>query len=354
MDFGIAKMAADRKLTQTGTTVGSLYYMSPEQINGTEGMDARSDLYSLGVTLYEVATGARPFQGDSEYSIMAAHLQGSPRPPIQISPGLLPGLSEIIMMAIEKDPGKRFQTADAFRNALGIVGGRPRPAGPAEPTVAVPVPAAASRPGHRGLWMSIGALVVLVVLAVVAQQIPRFRHTAAQTDPAESDSATAQAPVPVPSPNAPAQAPLEAPAQNVPSPAEPAVAPEVPKAVAKTATPAPATPAAAPAPAPSAAPVPPAPTEDPQIAEQLKGVRDQLDLLHIRAAGVRTSLDGLRRQQAASGLNLRADMASSAQRMDYHLSQTQSALSRRDPEAAKRSLDAAEREVSNLEDFLHR
>jgi serine/threonine-protein kinase len=90
MDFGIPKMTADRKLTQNASTVGSLYYMSPEQIKGSLDLDPRSDLYSLGVSLYEVVTGARPFQGDSEYSIMAAHLEKNPPPPIQISPNLPP------------------------------------------------------------------------------------------------------------------------------------------------------------------------------------------------------------------------------------------------------------------------
>ena len=69
MDFGIAKMA-DRQLTRTGHTVGSLFYMSPEQINSPHALDARSDIYSLGVSMYEMVTGRRPFQGDSDYSIM--------------------------------------------------------------------------------------------------------------------------------------------------------------------------------------------------------------------------------------------------------------------------------------------
>src|ERR1700694_4974567 len=78
MDFGIAKAATDQKLTMTGTTMGSLYYMSPEQIQGSAGLDPRSDLYSLGVSLYELVTGKRPFDGDSHYAIMAAHLEKTP------------------------------------------------------------------------------------------------------------------------------------------------------------------------------------------------------------------------------------------------------------------------------------
>src|SRR5258708_10015841 len=117
MDFGIAKIN-DHRLTQTGKTVGSLFYMSPEQIRGDAQVDARSDVYSLGISLYEMATGRRPFEGDSDYSIMAAHLQQQPLPPLQVDPTLPELLSDIILMSLSKDPARRFQTADAFRLAL--------------------------------------------------------------------------------------------------------------------------------------------------------------------------------------------------------------------------------------------
>ncbi len=120
MDFGIARGGEDRSLTMTGTTMGSLSYMSPEQVKG-EATDARSDLYSVGVSLYEMVTGQRPFVATSDYSIMAAHVKETPKPPAELHPGLPAALNEIILMSIAKDPAQRFQTADAFRNALGSV-----------------------------------------------------------------------------------------------------------------------------------------------------------------------------------------------------------------------------------------
>ena len=120
MDFGIARGGEDRSLTMTGTTMGSLSYMSPEQVKG-EATDARSDLYSVGVSLYEMVTGQRPFLATSDYSIMAAHVRETPKPPVDLHPGLPAELNEIILMAIAKDPAGRFQTADAFRNALSSV-----------------------------------------------------------------------------------------------------------------------------------------------------------------------------------------------------------------------------------------
>ncbi|HTZ94789.1 MAG TPA: protein kinase [Terriglobales bacterium] len=120
MDFGIARSGGDRGMTMTGTTMGSLCYMSPEQVKGQE-VDVRSDVYSMGVSLYELVTGERPFRADSDFSLMTAQVEQPPKPPIQIRPDLPPALNEIILTAMAKDPTKRFQSADAFRNALGTV-----------------------------------------------------------------------------------------------------------------------------------------------------------------------------------------------------------------------------------------
>ena len=100
--------------------LGSLYYMSPEQIKAFP-VDARSDIYSVGVTLYEIVTGRRPVQGDSLFSIMAAHLQQIPVPPIHLMPHIPPELSSIIERSQQKYPDDRFQTAEDFRAALSNV-----------------------------------------------------------------------------------------------------------------------------------------------------------------------------------------------------------------------------------------
>ena len=117
MDFGIAKSSNELQLTRPGTTMGSVYYMSPEQVSGGT-VDARSDIYSLGVTLYELLTGRKPFQADTAYSVLNAQLNTAPQPPIELNSSLPPGLNDIILTSLAKDPAKRFQTADAFRNAL--------------------------------------------------------------------------------------------------------------------------------------------------------------------------------------------------------------------------------------------
>ena len=255
MDFGIAKAAADRKLTMTGTTMGSLYYMSPEQIQGSASLDARSDLYSVGVTLYELVTGKRPFDGDSQFSIMSAHLQSTPTPPIALDPKLPQALNDIILLSVAKDAAQRFQTAGAFRNALSNVAPA---AAKAAPVAAAPQPkdfhliepTAPVKPGsRRGLWMALGAVAVIAVLIAVVQFGP-WTHAAPKSIPPAVQPEVVAAPVSAPSP-APATPPVEQPAVVSQTPA---VAPppskqpvrEIPRPVEKAAQPRPVTTPAAP------------------------------------------------------------------------------------------------------------
>ncbi len=144
MDFGIARSSTDGTLTSTGTTLGSLNYMPPEQVRG-ESADARSDIYSFGISLYELLTGKLPFHSDSQYSLMTAHLNVVPTPPITLRDDLPASLNEIIMMAMAKDPAERFQSADAFRAALKTVPVSPLPV--ADTTLTpTPKPAATPKP----------------------------------------------------------------------------------------------------------------------------------------------------------------------------------------------------------------
>src|ERR1019366_7252582 len=153
MDFGIARSATDHKLTQTGTTVGSLYYMSPEQIQGVAAPDARSDLDSVGVSLYELVTGKKPFDGDSQFAIMSAPLAGTPVPPVTVDPRLPKMLNDVILMSVAKEAGARFQTAAALRNALAnVAAGQGRDAGEThKPPRGLDGPRCGGRgAGHRG------------------------------------------------------------------------------------------------------------------------------------------------------------------------------------------------------------
>jgi eukaryotic-like serine/threonine-protein kinase len=135
MDFGIARSGNDMGLTMTGTTLGSVAYMSPEQVR-CEPLDGRSDLYSVGVSLYETITGQRPYVSDNNFEVMQAHLQVPPTAPIDLKPDIPPGLNQLILMAMAKNPAQRFQTADAMRGALRSVApvlGEPTPFAPIIP-----------------------------------------------------------------------------------------------------------------------------------------------------------------------------------------------------------------------------
>ena len=109
-DFGIAKAVLGATIEATKNSVGSVHYVSPEQARGGF-VDERSDIYSIGVTLYEMVVGVVPFDGDSHVSIALKHLSGTFIPPHDAAPEIPMGINDLIVMAMMKDPGSRFQTA---------------------------------------------------------------------------------------------------------------------------------------------------------------------------------------------------------------------------------------------------
>jgi len=116
-DFGIAKSVSSETLTNTTTIMGSAQYFSPEQAKGAP-IDARTDIYSLGVVMYEMATGKLPFEADSPVSIALKHIQEEPVPPKQINSRIPDSLNKLILKAMEKDANKRYQTAREMINDL--------------------------------------------------------------------------------------------------------------------------------------------------------------------------------------------------------------------------------------------
>jgi hypothetical protein len=372
MDFGIARSGDDSTLTMTGTTLGSLGYMSPEQVKG-EPTDARSDLYSVGISLYEMVTGRRPFRESSDYSIMAAQVNQPPTPPIELKPGLPPALNEIILLAIAKDPAARFQSADAFKNALSRVGPLPAqaraetertvtsvgalpPAATMLPTQTVtastvsarqpqPTPAA-SQPqmatnvapppsaGHRGLYMAVGALLVLVALVAVGM----YSRSAEARREASRPAAPAVTPPAQPAPQAAAPVPD---ASTEPA-AEPPAAPPVTSRKAKASV-------AQPDATAQAAPDPNAP---PPI--DLDALEHEIDQLTARAGSVNSGLDGLRAQQARDGYGLRGDIAQRQESMKLNVQKAQDAITHGDGVRAKRYTDLANADIEALEKFLGR
>jgi len=120
-DFGIARALGGAKLTRTGTALGTPAYMSPEQIQGTK-IDQRTAIYSMGITLYEMLTGRVPFErpkdSDSDFPVLAAHINQPPTPPSQLVPDIPPYLEAAILKALEKRPENRFGSCQEFQAAL--------------------------------------------------------------------------------------------------------------------------------------------------------------------------------------------------------------------------------------------
>jgi tetratricopeptide (TPR) repeat protein len=160
MDFGLARLLAQEGGDGFASRSGSPAYVSPEQVRGT-APDGRSDLYSLGIVLYEMLTGRTPFKGDSVKAIIDRHLHEVPEEPRQLNPAIPADLSRIVMKCLAKDPGERYQSAAELRQALGCVEGGP---------------GTRISPGvRRGLWIGAAAGVLAVIAAIVLIVAPPER-----------------------------------------------------------------------------------------------------------------------------------------------------------------------------------
>jgi serine/threonine-protein kinase len=222
MDFGIARALGNDRMTRAGRMVGTIEYMSPEQIRGQEA-DFRSDLYSLGIALYELVTARLPFHSDSEYELMRAQIEDAPVAPREIAPHVSPEMEQIILRALAKQPEARFQNAEAFRAALLALLANAPVSHPTSPVVAATrmaeVPRgsasvseeAVQQPGFsvakvnsfitKFSWQHVAALAVCLTTSVAGFAFYTLRHTdEPSSSTAEHRSQSNPVPVATPTP----------------------------------------------------------------------------------------------------------------------------------------------------------
>jgi serine/threonine-protein kinase len=187
-DFGIAKAVAEADLTQPGLMVGTAKYLAPEQVRG-EPVDARTDIYSLGVVLYELLCGRAPFAADTDAGTALARLHRDPLRPRQVRASVPKALEHVAMKALAREPGDRYASVSDLRAALlasgattapdpdltgtmsvvgGTVAGAPLPAGRADAPTAGGAPAPSFRQSERGLQIPVLIVVVVAVALGIA------------------------------------------------------------------------------------------------------------------------------------------------------------------------------------------
>src|SRR3954471_3238352 len=167
-DFGIARAAGASDMTQTGSIMGTAQYLSPEQAQG-HAVSEPSDLYSVGILLYELLTGRLPFDGESAVTIALKHVNERPVPPSMINPAVPPELEGVVLRALEKDPRYRFPDADSFIAALEHARAALRPGPVVEEAVVYPAPTYEQlyeeEAAGRRWWLWLLAFVLVLLLA---------------------------------------------------------------------------------------------------------------------------------------------------------------------------------------------
>jgi eukaryotic-like serine/threonine-protein kinase len=183
MDFGVAKAVSDASsggtLTSVGVALGTPAYMAPEQATADPQMDARVDIYALGVMAYEMLTGSTPFPGLNPQQTLAAHVTRAPVPVARQREGLSPAVDAVVMRCLAKRPADRFQTADELVAALEPLAG---PSGGTTPTQTQPVAASVGRQASRRWTYAVAAVAAVMVLSGLALWKPWARAAARPLD----------------------------------------------------------------------------------------------------------------------------------------------------------------------------
>jgi len=218
MDFGIARFSALERMTGSGVIIGTPEYMSPEQAD-LKDVDARSDIYSLGIVLYEMVTGRMPFDGETALSIILKHKMDNATDVRSFNPQISHALAAIIAKCMEKDPAKRFQTSDELRDELARVekalatGERVvvRKEGAPSRQVTVPLPT------KKVILPAAAVLILIAVVFLVVKVLPRKEGAAALVTPGGAAAANVDTPAQKPEakPAAPAATQALPPAGNV-------------------------------------------------------------------------------------------------------------------------------------------
>nr|MBK7065863.1 serine/threonine protein kinase [Deltaproteobacteria bacterium] len=207
LDFGISKMApagGGPALTSTGIMMGTPCYMSPEQAQSSRGVDGRSDQFSIGVILYECATGRRPFEGETFFSILTAIVEGRYTRPRELCPGLPERFEAMVVRALERSPEARFPSVAALAEELRACSSEVPAAVPAPvpvpvlvPTVAmadtmaaVAIPLAPSREERRR-GQRVGLLLLAAMLLVLTGAVALTRHGGGEAEPTATTATAA-------------------------------------------------------------------------------------------------------------------------------------------------------------------